>query len=572
MKKESYTYSYVEKDFTKWPIYSLSQDKEQFIKEVNAFTLNRILEMHKTNLSEEVAKVIYLERIRIKENPWKVDPAHEGSFWGKLRRKLTKHSLDKEGEEVLKNDKEILSDIINRYSTEIAGNFSIPTYRFARGFLSRFFNRLLNTAASRNLKRLYGARYQLKDRLKIRGEIETIRSLSEKGTVVVVPTHYSNLDSILIGWGIDSIGLPALSYGAGLNLFNSGILAFFMNRLGAYKVDRRKKNMVYLETLKAFSKLSIERGTHSLFFPGGTRERSGMIEKKLKMGLLGTVTEAQRSLFEKEKEEKIFIVPLVLGYNFVLEAQPLITSYLQRTGKELFIPGKRELTFFKVVRFLWKLFSDSSEIQLSFGKPIDVMGNFVNENGESLDKHGAIVDLKSYFMTDGKITSNLQREMEYTKRLSTIIVDRFHKENIVLSSHVVAYAAFNILRSRHPSLDLFGLLRIPSEEREITYREFRAVVDNLRQVLLKFADNELLKLSTKVKGDIKELILDGIQNLGAYHPNEPLGFNNDKNIICEEMKLLFYYHNKLEGYGLAKMVNWKAQKLEENVLTPALNN
>jgi glycerol-3-phosphate O-acyltransferase len=36
----------------------------------------------------------------------------------------------------------------------------------------------------------------------------------------------------------------------------------------------------------------IERGYHSLFFPGGTRSRSGMVEKRLKLGLAGTGVEA----------------------------------------------------------------------------------------------------------------------------------------------------------------------------------------------------------------------------------------------------------------------------------------
>lgn len=39
-----------------------------------------------------------------------------------------------------------------------------------------------------------------------------------------------------------------------------------MNRLGAYRVDRRKKNAIYLEALKVYSTEVIMRGGHSLFF------------------------------------------------------------------------------------------------------------------------------------------------------------------------------------------------------------------------------------------------------------------------------------------------------------------
>ncbi|MEZ4907100.1 MAG: hypothetical protein R2771_05540 [Saprospiraceae bacterium] len=58
----------------------------------------------------------------------------------------------------------------------------------------------------------------------------------------MLPTHQSNLDSMLIGYTIDfKLGLPAFAYGAGLNLYNYEIPAYYMSRLGAYKVDRRKK-------------------------------------------------------------------------------------------------------------------------------------------------------------------------------------------------------------------------------------------------------------------------------------------------------------------------------------------
>ena len=39
------------------------------------------------------------------------------------------------------------------------------------------------------------------------------------------------------------------------------------------------------ETLKTFSRASLIRGCHSLFYPGGTRSRSGSINDNLKLGL-----------------------------------------------------------------------------------------------------------------------------------------------------------------------------------------------------------------------------------------------------------------------------------------------
>ena len=109
-----------------------------------------------------------------------------------------------------------------------------------------------------------------------------------------------------------------------------------MNSLGAYKVDRRKKNLPYLETLRMYSNVAIQKGAHSLFFPGGTRSRSGMIEKQLKLGLLSTAIEAQRNLYLENNPgaRKIFVVPVTLNYHFVLEAPELIEDYLQVKGQD----------------------------------------------------------------------------------------------------------------------------------------------------------------------------------------------------------------------------------------------
>ena len=270
-------------DIEQWPIYKLHDDRRNFVEEIEEFTFNRIWSKSPGVVSDIIAKTIYLEKIRMKEEPWKVDPPNEPQFWRKISKRLVRKGLDRKDEESMKVNEEILRKIIHRYSEEIVGTFRIPTFLFARKFLTLFFTRLLNTAAGKRWHRIWGSRHRLADRLKVTGEVDTVRSLFKKGTVIVVPTHFSNLDSILIGFAMDTFaGLPSFSYGAGLNLYNTGYTAYFMNRLGAYRVDRRKKNPVYLETLKAMSNLSIQRGTNSLFFPGGTRSRSGTLETSLK--------------------------------------------------------------------------------------------------------------------------------------------------------------------------------------------------------------------------------------------------------------------------------------------------
>ena len=551
-------------DIEDWPIYRLSEDRKNFVEEVDQFTVNRLLKIHGSKIGDTIAKTIYQERIRIKEEPWKVDPPNERLFWKRIRRKLLKSGLDKGEEEVRKTNEEILRQIVHRYSEEIVGSFRIKTFLFARRFLTLFFTRLLNTAAGRNWGRIFGSKYSLMDRLIVTGYIDEVRSLMKKGVVIVAPTHFSNLDSILIGYAMDTfMGLPSFSYGAGLNLYNTGYTAYFMNRLGAYRVDRRKKNVVYLETLKAMSNLSIQRGVNSLFFPGGTRSRSGSLETKLKLGLMSTILEAQRALYQKGKDTKIFIVPLILSYHFVLEGQFLIEQHLKQIGKERYIKSKDDFhSIRRQLRYAWQFFSESNDITLSFGQPMDVLGNAVDINGESYSRHGNPIRLEEYFMSNGKITEDLQRESEYTKMLGERIVERYHKDNIVLTSHLVAFAAFEILKNQNNRLDLYGILRLPADDFVFPMEAMRDVVSQLKARLIDMSQQGEIKLSEQILWDADQLIQDGISRMGTYHLAKPLRFRKDGRIVSESFKLLYFYHNRLENYGLEHAIKWKKYILE----------
>jgi glycerol-3-phosphate O-acyltransferase len=125
-------------------------------------------------------------------------------------------------------------------------------------------------------------------RVRVEGELDWVRELSREATVILAPTHVSNLDSPIIGYALYAAGLPPFVYGAGLNLFSNPWLGWWMHRLGAYTVDRTKRAALYKDVLKDYSIRCLTTGHHSLFFPGGTRSRSGHVETRLKKGLLGT--------------------------------------------------------------------------------------------------------------------------------------------------------------------------------------------------------------------------------------------------------------------------------------------
>lgn len=552
MKRKHHLFPDLIPEIENWPIYRLHARREAFVRELEEATLQRLMESGKPEeLQDLIASTIYKERIRLKEDPWKVDPPDERAFWKGISKKLLKSNFQSDHPSSREEVQKLLRQIIHRYAEEIVGTFNKKTFLFARRFLTAFFKWLLNAAAPKG-RLFWGTRKQLHEKLIVHGPLEDIRKLCRDHVLVVLPTHFSNLDSIMVGYAMDTVvGLPSFHYGAGLNLYNFGPAAYYMNRLGAYRVDRRKKNAIYLETLKTMSRLAIEQGTNTLFFPGGTRSRSGSMEAHLKLGLLSTMVEAQRALFERGEDRKVIIVPLIIGYNFVLEAKSLIENYLRRTGKEQYIRTRDYgLSIRKIIKFTWQFFSASSDITLSFGRPMDVLGNFVDAQGLSHDHTGQVVHLPEFFYYNGKVRPNLQRESEYTRMLSERVVERYKRENIVLHTHLVAFVAFNLLKQQNPKLDLFALLRLPTEDLQIELPDFLTEVGRYRDKLLDMEQQKLLRLSEELRGELEPMVRDGLKKLGTYHDRKPLLINKSGQVVSYDFKLLFYYHNRLEGYEL----------------------
>jgi glycerol-3-phosphate O-acyltransferase len=542
-----------------WPVYQLSRNRKEFIDEVSRVALDRIRQL-RTNprqLADELEATVYREQQRIKRNRWRVDPPDEPRFWARVKEELVT-SGDRTDEEANDKVNELLQRIVHRYANEIAGNFKLSSYKFAREAVKFWFSRLLNGARVKKFGAFFRNQYTLRDKIHIVGKVKHLRRLARRGTVIMVPTHFSNLDSILIGWVIHSLGLPAFIYGAGLNLFNIKIFAYFMNSLGAYKVDRRKKNLPYLETLKTYSTLAIQKGAHSLFFPGGTRSRSGVIEKNLKRGLLSTAIEAQRNIYlttpAGETPRKIFVVPVTLNYHFVLEAPDLVDDYLSMKGQDRYLPEQDKYGSWQLLQFLFKFFTKGSNISVSIGQGLDIMGNYVDADGNSLDQEGRIIHTEDYFKTNGQISIDLQREDEYTRMLSLKIVREYHRINRVFSSHLVAFVAFELWQKNYPKLDLFGLLKLPEEDQELQYESFRKACQGVRKQIIKLKKEGRINMATHMKGDIDSVIRHGLDNVGIFHLKRPLLLNKEGNIITRDFNALYYYHNRLVGYELEKFI------------------
>lgn len=497
------------------------------------------------DLEALVSDTLYHERRRL-ERARKSDPRTDDdlAFCQKLQRGL-KHASDADL-------RRMLDEIARRFAREIVGNFDERVYRLSTTVIPTGLSLLLSTMTPGRLLSLDALRTGLSDHIKLQGAVDHARGLLAHGTLIVVPTHSSHLDSIVLGYAAHLMGLPPLLYGAGLNLFENRFISFFMNNLGAYRVDRKKQSSLYKDVLKEYATVALEFGYHNLFFPGGTRSRSGAVEQHLKRGLLGTGVAAYvNNLRAKREKPNLYVVPCTISYKLVLEAETLIDDYLQEVGKSRYIIEDDEFSRpRRVAQFLSDLIRLDAKVVLTFSQPLDLFGNAVDEAGRSVDPRGRHVDPATYVMRDGEPVPDRQRDAQYTTELSEAIARSFLKDNVVMSTHVVSHALLDVLARKNPGMDRYRLLRTGGASPSIPMDEVCTATDRVLGALgeLPVAPH----LGDEVaRNDVRGVVDDALRHYDCYHLH-PAATRRGDRVFHEARNLLLYYGNRLRGYDLGR--------------------
>jgi glycerol-3-phosphate O-acyltransferase len=325
-----------------------------------------------------------------------------------------------------------------------------------------------------------------------------------------------------------------------------------MHNLGAYKVDRRLKHQLYKDVLKAYSGVLIERGFHSLFFPGGTRSRSGGVERRLKLGLAGTGLEAFVRTATKGKPHPVFFVPSTINYLLTLEAETLIDDFLTEEGKARYIIEDDESAkVSRIAAFLNKLLGLDAGCVIRFSQPVDCFGNAVDEDGVSHSAHGRAIDPVSYILDrSDKPTRDGARDAQYTRELGEAICAAYLRDTVVMPTHLVAAAAFEHLQLAVGHRDLFALLR-HSDDVSVPRARLAADVDALlRRARDLEAKGGLVLGPTLKRADGASALDDAVRAFAGYHTNEVLAARGT-DLVLRDTRLLFYYQNRLAAHGLA---------------------
>ena len=451
--------------------------------------------------------------------------------------------LDRLARALVRDDRhawtEIALEIVAGWGDEIHGKFDPRVYRFATNALPRALTGLLSAKPPR----LRDWDLSPDRRVKVAGDLALLRTLSREATLILAPTHVSNLDSPLIGLALHQAGLPPFVYGAGLNLFSNPVMGWFMSRLGAYTVDRTKRANLYKDALKDYSVRCLSTRHHSLFFPGGTRSRSGHVEQHPKKGLLGTGLAAwQEMLTAGRPDPEVYVVPLTLSCQLVLEASTLIDDYLAEVGKQRYIITDDEFAKPRVVAsFMRRVLDLDASVVAHFGAPIDVVGNPVSADPA---ERAAQAQRRRRYVCDaaGKVETDPQRDHLYTERLAESLVAAWPRGAHIMATHLAAWVGWRSLELSTGTTDPFRLVRVPPEARRIPRERF---VERLSIALRNVVEGARAGRWTCDLPPSPDVVLEtALDRFSRFHETRALRAEAD-HLVVDDPKLCLYYRNRL---------------------------
>ncbi len=149
-----------------------------------------------------------------------------------------------------------------------------------------------------------------------KADIERIREAGKRGALVLLPSHKSHIDYLILSYVFneENLKLPLIAAGDNLNFFPVGAI---LRRGGAVFIQRSfKGDRLYTAVLDAYLRRIMRDGYPVELFLEGGRSRTGKLLPP-KFGLLRMLVDAALT----SHSAPVFFVPVSIGYERIVEAQ-----------------------------------------------------------------------------------------------------------------------------------------------------------------------------------------------------------------------------------------------------------
>lgn len=151
--------------------------------------------------------------------------------------------------------------------------------------------------------------------------IARLREASKEGTLVLLPSHKSHVDYIILSQVMyrAHMQMPLIAAGDNLNFFPIGAL---LRKAGAFFIRRSfKGDRLYGAVVDAYMRRLLKDGWTLEFFLEGGRSRTGKLLPP-KVGLLSIVVDAALGA----TRQKVYFVPVSIGYERLVEEESYVAE------------------------------------------------------------------------------------------------------------------------------------------------------------------------------------------------------------------------------------------------------
>jgi len=222
---------------------------------------------------------------------------------------------------------------------------------------------------------------QMYDRVDVNEtELRKLPELIHKGPVILVPSHRSYIDFLILSFILFAYDICIPHIAAGEDFLNLAFVASILRQCGAFFIRRTfRGDILYTAIFTDYVQKLLTLGVPVEFFIEGTRSRTGkMLHPKL--GLLSVIND---TFFEGSLEEITF-VPININYEKTIEAE----AY----ARELLGEAKKKETLENLIKARSVLSENFGRIFVRFGTPISLRQHVKTQTDELRHKRNPAFD------------------------------------------------------------------------------------------------------------------------------------------------------------------------------------
>ena len=199
---------------------------------------------------------------------------------------------------------------------------------------------------------------------------DPFRGLPRDSIVVYLMNHRSNADYVVVSFVL--MGDVSISYAVG-EWARAFPLEYIFKSFGSYFIRRKFREPLYHAVLRAYVQLITRNGVTQGIFPEGGLTRDG----KLRQGKIGLLDSILGVAADPEKRRRMFVVPVGINYDRVLEDRTLLRELdsVEGRGKTSRLQQARVVSrylLWSIGRLLIRRWRRYGHAAVTIGEPVSV--------------------------------------------------------------------------------------------------------------------------------------------------------------------------------------------------------